>query len=135
MKRVSMSLPKKLLNDFDDVLRDRGYNSRSNGIRNALKDYIVRYQQINEINGIRIGILAVTYNYHYNGVMEDLNNIQTEFMEHINGIIHLTLDKTSCLDIIIIKSDSNHIKNLSEKIQRHKGVEHVQLSTLLVENI
>lgn len=56
MMRISMSLPKKLLNEFDEVLKDRGYQSRSKGIRDALKDYIVRYQWMNEMEGDRIGI-------------------------------------------------------------------------------
>ena len=40
MMRISMSLPKKLLAEFDEVLKDRGYQSRSKGIRDALSDYI-----------------------------------------------------------------------------------------------
>ena len=47
--RISMSLPKKILNEFDDVLKDRGYHSRSKGIRDALQDYILRYQWMNEM--------------------------------------------------------------------------------------
>ena len=31
MMRISMSLPKKLLAEFDEVLKDRGYQSRSKG--------------------------------------------------------------------------------------------------------
>ena len=57
--RISMSLPKKLLNEFDEVLKDRGYQSRSKGIRDALKHYIVRYQWMKEMEGDRIGIIAV----------------------------------------------------------------------------
>ena len=56
MMRISMSLPKTLLNEFDEVLKDRGYNSRSKGIRDALKDYIVRYQWMRDIEGDRVGI-------------------------------------------------------------------------------
>ena len=48
--RISMSLPKKLLAEFDEVLKDRGYQSRSKGIRDALSDYILRYQWMNEIS-------------------------------------------------------------------------------------
>ena len=36
--RISMSLDSKLLEDFDEVLHDRGYQSRFKGIRDALKD-------------------------------------------------------------------------------------------------
>ena len=53
-----MSLPKKLLADFDEVLKDRGYQSRSKGIRDALQDYIVRYQWMNAMEGERIGIVT-----------------------------------------------------------------------------
>ena len=51
MMRISMSLPKKLLADFDEVLKERGYQSRSKGIRDALQDYIVRHQWMNEMEG------------------------------------------------------------------------------------
>ncbi len=124
-----MSLPKKLLKDFDDVLIDRGYNSRSKGIRDALKDYITRYQWLNEMQGSRVGILAVTYNYHYTEVMEDINDIQHGFLEYIKAVMHLNLDGNSCLDIIILKGDVKYIKDLTIKIQRLKGVEHVKLTT------
>ena len=63
MMRISMSLPKKLLSDFDEVLRERGYQSRSKGIRDALQDYIVRYQWMNEMEGNRIGIITVIYDH------------------------------------------------------------------------
>ena len=58
MMRISMSLPKKLLSDFDEVLKERGYQSRSKGIRDALQDYIVRYQWMNSMEGQRIGIVT-----------------------------------------------------------------------------
>ena len=75
--RISMSLPKKLLNEFDDVLKDRGYNSRSNGIRDALKDYIIRYQWMKEIEGERMGVVSVIYDPHYTDVLENIMDIQT----------------------------------------------------------
>lgn len=35
-----MTLPKKLLNEFDDVLKKNGYNSRSKGLQDAMEKYI-----------------------------------------------------------------------------------------------
>jgi len=127
--RISMSLPKKLLNDFDEVLKDRGYNSRSKGIRDALKDYIVRYEWMNEMEGDRIGILAVIYDHHSTGVMEDFTDIQHEFREYINGVMHLHMTEKYCLEVIVVKGDVKNIRELSEKVMRLKGVEHVKLTT------
>lgn len=127
--RISMSLPKKLLSEFDEVLKDRGYNSRSKGIRDALKDYIVRYQWMKEVEGDRVGIVAVIYDHHYTGVMEDLTDIQHEFRDFINATMHIHMTEKNCLEVIVVKGDAQKIRNLTEKIMRLKGVEHVKLTT------
>jgi CopG family transcriptional regulator, nickel-responsive regulator len=129
MMRISMSLPKKLLNEFDEVLKDRGYNSRSKGIRDALKDYIVRYQWMRDIEGDRIGIVAVIYDHHYTGVLEDLTDIQHEFRDYINATMHIHMTGKNCLEVIVVKGEAQQIRNLTEKIMRLKGVEHVKLTT------
>lgn len=127
--RISMSLPKKLLNEFDEVLKDRGYNSRSKGIRDALKDYIVRYQWMRDIEGDRIGIVAVIYDHHYTGVLEDLTDIQHEFRDYINATMHIHMTGKNCLEVIVVKGEAQKIRTLTEKIMRLKGVEHVKLTT------
>ncbi len=129
MMRISMSLPKKLLSEFDEVLKDRGYNSRSKGIRDALKDYIVRYQWMKEVEGDRVGIVAVIYDHHYTGVMEDLTDIQHEFRDYINATMHIHMTEKNCLEVIVVKGDAQKIRTLTEKIMRLKGVEHVKLTT------
>jgi CopG family nickel-responsive transcriptional regulator len=129
MMRISMSLPKKLLNEFDEVLKDRGYQSRSKGIRDALKDYIVRYQWMNDMEGDRIGILAVIYDHHYTGVMEDLTDIQHDFREYISAVMHVHMTDKYCLEVIVVKGDVEYIRKLTEKIMRLKGVEHVKLTS------
>jgi len=57
--RIAISLPKELLDEFDEVLRDRHYHSRSKGIRDAMKDYIVRYKWMNEMEGERVGTFII----------------------------------------------------------------------------
>ncbi|MDI6702955.1 nickel-responsive transcriptional regulator NikR [Methanothermobacter wolfeii] len=133
MMRISMSLPKKLLNEFDEVLRDRGYQSRSKGIRDALKDYIVRYQWMNEMEGERIGIIAVIYDHHYTGVMEDLADIQHDYREYINAVMHVHMTEKHCLEVIVVKGDVAKIRELTEKMMRLKGVEHVRLTSTSTE--
>ena len=43
-----MSLPKKLLADFDEVLKERGYQSRSKGIRD-LTERIMRLKGVEHV--------------------------------------------------------------------------------------
>lgn len=131
MMRISMSLPKKLLDQFDEVLNDRGYQVRSKGIRDALKDYIVRYQWMNEMEGDRVGLITVIYDYQYTGVMEDLMDVQHEYSDYINSTMRVQMTEKYVLDVIIVKGDVKFIRDLTEKIMRLKGVEHVKLTSTL----
>ena len=134
MMRISMSLPRSLLKEFDAVIDDRGYRSRSKGIRDALKDYIVRYQWMNEMKGEYIGILAVIYDHHYTGLLEDLNDVQHRFRQYINAVMHLHMSEDHCLEVIVVKGDVEYIRSLTEKIMRLKGVEHVKLTSTATES-
>ena len=128
MMRISMSLPKKLLNDFDNVLKDRGYNSRSNGIRDALKDYIIRYQWMNEIEGERMGVISVVYDHHYTDILEDITDIQHNFRDEINTTLHIHMDEKNCMEVIVVKGDAKNSRKLTDQLMKLKGVEHVKLN-------
>ena len=129
MMRISMSLPKKLLSDFDEVLKERGYQSRSKGIRDALQDYIVRYQWMNSMEGQRIGIITIIYDHHYTGVMENLAEIQHSFRNEINTSMHIHMTDKYCMEIVVVNGDIAEIRELTERIMRLKGVEHVKLTS------
>ncbi len=129
MMRISMSLPKKLLADFDEVLKERGYQSRSKGIRDALQDYIVRYQWMNSMEGQRIGIVTIIYDHHYTGVMENLAEIQHSFRNEINTSMHIHMTDKYCMEIVVVNGDIAEIRDLTERIMRLKGVEHVKLTS------
>ena len=129
MMRISMSLPKKLLEDFDDVLKSRGYQSRSKGIRDALQDYILRYQWMNEMEGERIGVITIIYDHHYTGVMENLADIQHAYRETITASMHVHMTEKYCMEVIIVNGDLNLIREITEKMMKLKGVEHVKLTS------
>ena len=133
MMRISMSLPRKLLGDFDEVLKDRGYNSRSKGIRDALQDYILRYQWMREMEGERTGTLTVIFKYHYTGVLEELTDIQHRFQKQIKAVMRTDIGEKYCHEVIVVKGDVKQIRILTEKIKRLKGVEHVKLTSTNTE--
>jgi CopG family nickel-responsive transcriptional regulator len=55
LMRIGISLPEKLLNKFDEIILQRGYSSRSEGIRDAIRNYIVSYEWMSDVQGERVG--------------------------------------------------------------------------------
>ncbi len=126
--KATVEISSKLLEEFDEIIHDRGYESRSKGMRDALRDYILRYQWMNEIEGERSGIITAIYDHHFFGVMEDLTNVHHDYREYINAAMHVHMTEKQCLEVIVVKGDANNIRELTEKIMNLRGVEHVKLT-------
>ena len=44
MTRIAMTLPKELVNEFDECLKENGYTSRTKGLQDAMREYIERHK-------------------------------------------------------------------------------------------
>jgi len=40
MTRIAMTLPKELVNEFDECLKKNGYTSRAKGLQDVMREYI-----------------------------------------------------------------------------------------------
>ncbi len=129
LERIGVSLPSNLLQKFDDILSKRGYSSRSEGIRDAIRDYIADYEWISEVHGDRIGIITLIYDHNQRGVGDSLMDLEHEFVGLVVTTLHVHLDKNNCLEVILIKGDASHIRDIRERITALKGVKHVKLTT------
>jgi CopG family nickel-responsive transcriptional regulator len=129
LTRIGVSLPSNLLSKFDTIIRGRGYSSRSEGIRDAIRAYIVEYEWMERESGEEIGTVTYIYDHNQRGLGDELTEVQHRFMQMIKSSTHIHLDNENCFEIIVIKGDARKIKELAERIMSLKGVKHVKLTT------
>lgn len=130
LKRTCMSIPDGLLDQFDEIIKKRGYSSRSEGIRDAIRHYIVNYKWMDEIEGERIGTISLVYEHDQRGLVDNLTEIEHTYTDLINTSVHLHLDHNNCLEIIMLGGEGKVIKEVAEKIMALKGVKYVKLNTI-----
>ena len=131
LMRIGVSLPDNLLGRFDDIITRRGYSSRSEGIRDAIRNYILHYEWMNEVEGDRIGIITLIYDHDQRGLVNSLTNIQHDYMDLIQSSVHVHLDHDNCMEIITLKGNGRMVKEVAEKMMALKGVKHVKLTTVM----
>ena len=61
--------------------------------------------------------------------MENLADIQHAHRTEINTSMHIHMTDKYCMEIIVVNGDIGQIRDLTEKIMRLKGVEHVKLTS------
>uniref|UniRef100_A0A7C2SN02 Putative nickel-responsive regulator n=1 Tax=Archaeoglobus fulgidus TaxID=2234 RepID=A0A7C2SN02_ARCFL len=125
--RIGVSLPKNLLDEFDRIISTRGYSSRSEAIRDAIRTYIAEYRWLESEKGEVVGVLVVLYDHNVKGVSDLLINVQHDFHEIITSSTHIHLNEDQCLEIILVKGKMERIKLLVDKISATRGVLNVKM--------
>ncbi len=129
LMRIGVSLPEKLLSRFDEIILKRGYSSRSEGIRDAIRNYIVHYEWMSDVQGERVGVITLVYSHSQRGLVDNLTEIQHESGSIIQSSLHVHLDHENCLEVIVLRGEGQDVRKAAEKMMSLKGVKHVKLST------
>jgi CopG family transcriptional regulator, nickel-responsive regulator len=130
LSRIGISLPKNLLDKFDEILNLRGYSSRSEGIRDAIRSYITHYQWISDVKGERQGVITMVYDHDQRGLLQTLIEIQHEYTGIVQASLHSHVTESKCLEVILVRGDASQLKGIAEKLMSQKGVEAVKLTTI-----
>jgi CopG family nickel-responsive transcriptional regulator len=133
MERISISLPERLLEEFDKILKEKGYVSRSEGIRDAIRSYILEHSFMSQLSGEIAGTISIIYDHDETNVLERLTDAQHDFAEVIDSSLHIHLDRHHCLEVIVVRGDSTPIKQLLNRLKSIKGVKYAKLTTNVAE--
>ena len=129
LTRIGISLPENLLNKFDEIIQQRGYSSRSEGVRDAIRNYIINFEWMSDVNGERVGVITILYNHAQRGLQDSLTEIQHDFGSTIKSSLHVHLDHDSCLEVVVLRGEGEEVRKAAERMMALKGAKHVKLTT------
>lgn len=122
MTIVSVSLDDAILRSLDDVAQRRKYRSRSEAVREALREFI-DVTEWGRDGGQASVILAVIY--AKGNPKADLAMLQHRFDE-IRTMLHTHLNEVDCLQIFVAEGSTVRLKELITRIRRVKGVKQIK---------
>jgi CopG family nickel-responsive transcriptional regulator len=130
LMRIGVSLPDSLLDKFDEIIKKRGYSSRSEGIRDAIRSYISYHEWVRGIKGHRIGTVTVVYDHNKRGLSNAIADIQHQYSHLIKSSVHIHIDHDNCFEAIVLDGEGKKIKEFDDAIMALKGVKFSKLTTV-----
>lgn len=128
MPIVSVSLDAAILRALDDIAQRRKYRSRSEAVREALREFIDAREWGQE-DGRASVILAIIY--EKGRPRADLALLQHRF-EEIRTMLHTHLNDVDCLQLFVAEGPIPRLKELVSDLRRVKGIKQIKfLQTLL----
>ncbi|PVV19420.1 MAG: nickel-responsive transcriptional regulator NikR, partial [gamma proteobacterium symbiont of Ctena orbiculata] len=127
LARVTVSLPEGLLHELDKRFIDQGYASRSELVRDMIREKLVEERWADEQEEV-FGVLTISYDHHQRGLTEKINHIQHHSYINVLCTTHVHLDHHHCLETIIVRGKPNEIEQLVTKIGGMRGVRFSKLT-------
>jgi CopG family transcriptional regulator, nickel-responsive regulator len=124
--RFGVSLEKQLIEAFDRHINAQHYKTRSEAIRDLIREELVRKQWIE--GGTVAGAIVMTYDHHKRELVNLLLDIQHDFQETIISTQHVHLDHHHCLEILAVKGKAADVEKLATTLKVQVGVKHLSLS-------
>jgi CopG family nickel-responsive transcriptional regulator len=125
--RFSVSLPPKLLEQFDKMSGEKGYDNRSLAIADMIRDRLVEHRQKFGDEEIA-GTITLVYDHHKQHVQEALTDIQHDHHDVIIATMHAHLDHHNCLEVLLVRGNAAVIKQIADALIAAKGVKHGKLT-------
>lgn len=121
--RFGVSIPEDLLDKFDELISSKGYTNRSEAIRDLIRDRLVEDQWSESATEV-VGTVTVVYNHEQSDLAQKLTSIQHQKHDLIISALHIHLDAHNCLEVLVMKGTSDHVRKAGEELISTRGVKH-----------
>ncbi len=123
--RFGVSLDSALLEKFDQHIQKKGYATRSEAIRDLIRDALIRDEWEDPKDKV-VGTLTVIVDQKLNTITKKLAQSHGPLQEIISTM-HVQLDEENSLEVSAVRGCAKKIRKLANELIGAKGVKHGSL--------
>lgn len=125
--RFGISMSSDLLKDFDFLITKLGYKTRSEAIRDMIRQRLVDQEWI-EPHKETIGTITLVFSHEVRELSKVLTSLEHNYYKNILSSMHIHLDHHNCLEVLIVRGKSSTVRKIADRLISTKGVRHGKLT-------
>jgi CopG family nickel-responsive transcriptional regulator len=123
LTRISISLENALLQAFDKRIAAKGYSTRSEAIRDLIRERLVR-EGGDTKKGEQVAVVTLVYDHHARELAARLIDKAHHHHELVVSSLHVHLGERHCLEVSILRGPGDQVRHLGDELLATKGVLH-----------
>ena len=123
LERISVSLDSDLLARFDELTSGEGYATRSEAIRDLIRDALVGREWSGGTK-TTMGVAVLVYDHHVHELAQKITDVQHHNTASVVGSLHVHMDADNCLEVVILRGPGRKIQRIADALISTKGVKH-----------
>jgi CopG family transcriptional regulator, nickel-responsive regulator len=119
--RFSVSLEDDLLAQFDRYCTQQQFATRSEAIRQLLRDTLTKDAWAGESENAA-GTLTLVYDHHRPQLREHLMKLQHDHNDLVVSTLHAHLTHDLCLEVIVLRGAAGQLRQIAAQLKGLKGI-------------
>ena len=127
--RIGVSLEPDLLKSFDDSITKKGYVSRSEALRDLVRDSLAENSWKND-NTEMIGVIIIVIDMRVTNILEKVNSVYLSHSYVFSHADSVPVDRYSKMDVVITSGKLSQLREFLGDITSIKGVLRGKLASI-----
>src|SRR5438477_12844417 len=123
LTRISISLENALLAAFDQRNAAKGYATRSEAIRDLIRDRLI-HEEGERAEGEQVAVVTLVYDHHARELSARLIDKQHHHHDLVVSSLHVHLGERHCLEVSVLRGPGHEVIHLGDELLATKGVLH-----------
>jgi CopG family transcriptional regulator, nickel-responsive regulator len=132
MQRVTVTLDEELIAALDCVIGVRGYQNRSEAIRDLARAGIREASEETSTSGNCVAALVYVYDHEARELSKRLAHTFHEHHDLSLAALHVHLDHDSCMEVAVLRGKARDIRHMADHVIAERGVRHGRVFTIPV---
>jgi CopG family nickel-responsive transcriptional regulator len=133
MERFTISLDSGLAREFDGLIAERGYDTRSEAVRDLIRRELEQQRLDSGEGADCVANLSYVYNHHERELADRLTQLQHEHHDLCVSNMHAHLDHEHCIETLILRGPTEAVRRFADRVAAQRGVRHGKLNLVSVE--
>ena len=121
VSRISVSLPEHLVIELDKMVKQRGFESRSQAIAEMINQQLAEHRK--ELGqAIMAGTINLVYNHSVPGLQKQLRELQHEYIDEVISSLNVNLVHSQTLEVILVQGPAQRLQTIANRMIASRGV-------------
>ena len=134
MQRVTLTLDEDLVTEIDQFMTRRGYQSRSEAVRDIVRAGFLNLDRDEAPAGKTcVAALVYVYDRDVRELARRLAEVRADHHDLMVATTSVDLDHKSCMEVALMRGASDAVRHVGDHIVTERGVRHGKLVVVPVD--
>ena len=133
MQRITVTIDDDLMADLDQIIAARGYQNRSEAVRDLARAGIQQAAQDAAATGDCVAAVVYVYDHAARDLAKRLVRAFHDHHDLSHATLHLHLDHESCMEVTVLKGRAPAVQRCANQVIAERGVRYGRAVIVPVE--